>query len=434
MSTIIRMYCSVSALAFLTACGGGGVASTNSDTPASSGTFVNSPTKGIIYSASPSGLSGTTDVDGTYSYKAGDTVTFSLDLGATTITLGSTSNPSAYTSVLSLTVPNGGDPLAVAQVLETLDKSSVDGKMDVSGISLNAGAVVTAISNALKTTSVSPADIGTIASGVQAALSSAGSGTLKYGTTGVTQTIALTNLSKNPVNQSLVETKIQSINYDGSSTILDLQDKTVFTSWIIKKNGSTKYYSRLGVATSSLTFDYRAPFDATRDDRANGTYVLGNSNRDGTYTASGGDVGIFSVKTGEGGSYTQTYSNNTTGETGAISGKYLLPLALSDVKSKSYTIYKGCNNGTDNTVTINSSGIASATCKSDVEGSTWSDGPFSNTLQYKETNGTRHYIGMIRLDKKGGSGNLPSGAVGAFMNISPSNYAKQPDAISFQVN
>ena len=87
----------IAVLALLTACGGGGGGGGGGDSTVatSSGVFVNSPTKGIKYSASPSGLTGTTDENGSYSYKAGDTVTFSLDLGASTVTLGSTASPSA---------------------------------------------------------------------------------------------------------------------------------------------------------------------------------------------------------------------------------------------------------------------------------------------------------------------------------------------------
>jgi hypothetical protein len=166
-----------------------------------------------------------------------------------------------------------------------------------------------------------------------------------------------------------------------------------------------------------------------------GTYVLANSNRNGSYTTSGNDVGVFSIINGDSKSFSMTYTNTTTGETGSISGTYLLPLTLNDVKSKSFTVYGGCSTGT---VTINSSGVSSgnstATCTDDSNGATWSAGPFTNTLQYTETNGTRHYLGLTRLNKNGGVGNLPSGAVGTFMNISPSNYSKQPSAVSFKVN
>lgn len=417
---------------FLSACSGGGGGS--SDTT-SSGSFINSPTKGIKYSASPSGLSGTTDADGTYSYKSGDTVTFTLDLGASTVTLGSTSSPSAATSVLSLTVPNGGDPLAVAQVLETLDKSSVDGKMDVSSISLTAGATLTAITNALSVTTVSTANIATIANGVQTALTAAGSGTLKYGTTGVSSNDAITNLSKNQANQSLVETKVQALPYDGSSTMLDVQDKPMFTSWIIKRGATKTFYSRFGlIASAGLTYDFKFPYDATYDGRAYGTYVLANSNRNGSYTDSDNSVGVFSIKNVDTKSFSMTYTNTTNGETGAVTGTYLLPLTLNDVKSKIFTVYGGCSNGSNNTVTINSSGVASTTCTSSVSGATWTAGPYTNTLQYTEASGARHYVGLTRLNKNGGTGNLPSGAVGNLMDISSSNYSTQPSSISFGVN
>lgn len=429
---MLKKNLSLLSLAILSACGGGGGGSV---VETSTGTFVNSPTKGIKYSSSPSGLSGTTDADGSYSYKAGDVVTFSLDLGSSSVTLGSTSSPSATTSVLSLTVPNGGDALAVAQILETLDKSSIDGKMDVGGISLSSGAVVTAIINALKTASVSSADIGAIATGVQTVMTASNSGSLKYGVAGVSQTEAFSNLSKNPANQSLVETKIQNISYDGITTVLDIQDKTAFTNWIIKEGNKTSFYSRFGLlASSGLSYEFRSPYDNSQDERPNGTYVLGNSNRNGTWTGNDGSSGVFSLKTGDSKSYSMTYTNPSNNETGAITAAYLLPMSLSDILSKSFIIYGGCSNGADNTVTINNSGIASASCDSDVNGSTWAAGPFTNTLKYTETNGSRHYIGLTRLDKKGGNGNLPSGAVGAFMNISKSNYSKQPTGVGFKVN
>ena len=420
---------------FLVACGGGGSGGSSNTT--SSGSFINSPTQGIRYSASPSGLSGTTDENGTYSYISGDTVTFSLDLGASLVTLGSTSSPSASTSVLSLTVPNGGDPLAVAQILETLDKSTRDGRMNVSGISLNAGVVLTAITNALQTTSVSAVNIATIATGVQAALTAAGAGTLKYGTTGVTQNVALTNLSKNSANQSLVESKIQNSSYDGTSTLINIQDKPAFTNWISKSGSTTTFIARFGVITSAgLTYDFKAP-TPSGDSRTFGTYVLSNANKNGSYTGSAGglsDSGLFAIKSSDSTSFSITYQNNTSGETGAMTGTYLLPLTLNDIKNKSFIIYGGCSNGTDNTITISNLGVASDICNGDAKGATFVAGPFTNTLQYTETNGTKHYIGLTRLDKKGGTGNLPSGAVGAFMNISSSNYLAQPSAISFTVN
>lgn len=413
----------------------GGSTTSNADVATQTGAFINSPTKGIKYSASPSGLSGTTDAAGTYSYKAGDTITFSLDLGASTLTLGSTSNPSSSTSVLALTVPNGSDPLSVAQVLETLDKSSEDGKMDVSGIALSAGTVLTAITNAITSTSVSAANIATIATGVQTALTAANGGNLKYGNTGVAQNDALSNLSRNSANQSLLETKVQNLSYDGSSTVLNVQDKTAFTNWIIKNGSKTEFSSRLGQIASigGLTYEYKSPYDINNDASVFGTYVLANSNRTGNFTTHDGAVGTFSLKTGDTKSYSMTYTIPLKGETGAITGVYLLPLTLNDVVSKSYVLYGGCSNGTNSTVTIDSNGRQTGRCgTSDVN--TWAVGPFTNTLKYTESNGTRHYIGITRLDKKGGTGNLPSGAVGSFVDISSKNFDTQPDSVSFKVN
>ena len=425
----------IAVLALLTACGGGGGG--DSTVATSSGVFVNSPTKGIKYLASPSGLTGTTDENGTYSYKAGDTVTFSLDLGGSTVTLGSTSSPSATTSILALTVPNGGDPVAVAQVLETLDKSTADGKMDVSGITLSTGTTLTAITNALKTSSVTSTDIATIAAGVQTALTSTNAGTLKYGSTGVTQNDALTNLSKNSANQSLVETKIKNMTYDGSSTVLNMQDKPAFTNWIVKKGTVVEFTSRFGVlASSPLTYNFKSIYDRTPDYSVGGSYSLSSDSRTGTWvdSATTGSTGTFKMTAGDTKSFALVYANSATAETGSITGTYLQPVTINDVKGKSFTIYKGCSNGNDNTVTISSTGAASDTCGANVNGAVFSAGPYTNTLQFVETSGVRHYLGITRLNKGSGTGNLPTGALGTFMDISSTNYQKQNDAVSFKVN
>jgi hypothetical protein len=426
-------YKMISLLAFfLISCGGGGGSSSSASN--STGNFINSPTKGIKYTASPSGLSGTTDADGSFSYRVGDTVTFSLDLGAQTLILGSTTNPSATTSVLSLAVPNGGDPIAVAQVLETLDKSSVDGKMDVSGISLNAGAALTAIATALTSSSVSSVNIQAIATAVQAALP-AGI-TLKYGTVGVTQNNALSNLAKNPANQVLVEAKIKDMPNDGS-TLVGIQDKPAFTSWIIKNNGQTEYQNMFGniLSVGGLTYSFKAPYTSNQDWQSSGTYTLNNGNKNGAWTgANSQGVGTFETKSSDSTSYVIRYTNTTSGETGSISGTFLFPLTLNDVKSKTFTIYGNCN-GSNSTVTINSSGVSTDTCSgSSANGATWANGPYTNTLQYTETNGTRHYIGLTRLNLNGGQGNLPTDAVGTFVDISNENFKAQVRQTGFKVN
>lgn len=85
-------------------------------------------------------------------------------------------------------------------------------------------------------------------------------------------------------------------------------------------------------------------------------------------------------------------------------------------------------------MTISNTGVASDTCGSNVNGATFSAGPYTNTLKFAETNGNRHYLGITRLNKGVGAGNLPTGALGTFMDVSNTNYQKQNDAISFKVN
>lgn len=406
------------------------------------GSFINSPTKGIKYVATPSGLSGTTDENGSFSYKSGDSVSFTLDLGGASVSLGSTSSPSASTSVLSLTPPTGGDPLVVAQVLETLDKSTVDGKMDVSGITLPAGsAAITNISNALSSQSLSSANIATIATAVQSVLTTTNAGSLKNGTAGVTSSDALVNLSKNSANQALLETKIKDMSWDGSSSILNFQDKTAFTSWIVKNGSVVTTANRMGVIRSSFAYDYRSPYNSTSYMSISGTYTLSNSNRTGNWTGNGNtpESGTFEVVSSETNSFSARYQNTTSSETGSFVGTYLLPLTLNDIKSKSFTVYKGCPDGSDGTVTFNSNALVTANCGQSINGITWSAGPFTNTLQFTDASGKVHYAGLIRLNPNGGIGNLPTGAVGAMVNLyssgdSSATYKTLFETINFKVN
>ncbi|MES1983056.1 MAG: hypothetical protein V4443_11360 [Pseudomonadota bacterium] len=118
----------MTALAVLTlaACSGG-----NGNSSTLSGSFVDAPTKGLNFVASPSGLNGVTDENGTYNFRAGDTVTFSLG----NLTLGSVepTAPSAggRTQTFVLELDNG---LQVAELLQTVNHGSASA-MDVSGIS-----------------------------------------------------------------------------------------------------------------------------------------------------------------------------------------------------------------------------------------------------------------------------------------------------------
>lgn len=117
----------MSALLFsacLVSCGGGSGNGGGGKTYV--GFFYDSPTQGLSYAASPSGLTGTTDSRGAFNFRAGDRVTFAIPAGSgTSIPIGSVSPPTpasesipAIVPVMSL--PNGTQ---VAQILQTLGGS-----------------------------------------------------------------------------------------------------------------------------------------------------------------------------------------------------------------------------------------------------------------------------------------------------------------------
>jgi hypothetical protein len=143
MKKIFNAFCLVY-LFLLTSCGnggGGGSVATSIDTsPTLTGFFIDAPTKGLTYRATPSATSGTTDSEGKFNYKAGDSVSFSIPTNSGAISLGSTivSTPSGSNAVVSvLSLPNGTQ---AAQVLQTLNKGTVS-NIDVSDIILSAAEV-----------------------------------------------------------------------------------------------------------------------------------------------------------------------------------------------------------------------------------------------------------------------------------------------------
>ena len=438
MKIIFGLLFSISVV--LTGCGGeGGSGGGTKPATVLAGTFVNSPTKGIKYAAMPSGVAGTTDENGTFKYQDGDSVTFSVDLGVTTLVLGTLSKPTASNSVLSLTVPGGGDPLAIAQVLETLDRSASAGKMDVSGISLPQGPTLTKITEALRSPQVSQADIAVIASGVQATLNSSNGGVLRYGSLGVGSNQALANLSVNLVNQSLVETKIRLMSNDGRSTILNWQDKPAFTNWLVKRGSSFTAFSRFGLIKSDLTYSFRGP---STDTNLSGTYSLANSNIDGRWRDIGGTAtGVFSIISSDTNSFTVKYDCLSCQETGAITGTYLQPVLTSDLLNKSIVLSNWCESVRDSTLTIRNNGGVTDDCQSNYSGGAIqgllfpTQSPiYANTIQYLAPNGVVHLLGITSVKKGAGSGNLPSGSTGTIVDISSYNKGAPARIVSFKVN
>ena len=109
--------------------------------PTISANFISAaPVKGLQYVAWPSGLSGTTDANGTYTFKAGDAVTFTIPNG---------NSSSSAIKIATLTPPgsslNGGNVITftgsfsrgAGLFLQILNHSTNPSMMDVSGVSLD---------------------------------------------------------------------------------------------------------------------------------------------------------------------------------------------------------------------------------------------------------------------------------------------------------
>lgn len=160
--TILSVCVSMSMLV-LVSCGGGGGGGGGSATPtgSKSGVLTDAIVAGVSYTTSPSGLSGTTDANGVFTYNAGDTVQFKL--GA--LVLGDVT-ASSLISPLELANGNSNKLTNLLVILQSLD---VDGNPD-NGISIPPAAAA-AVTNALDP-SVAPAALNTAA--LQAAMSAGG--------------------------------------------------------------------------------------------------------------------------------------------------------------------------------------------------------------------------------------------------------------------
>jgi hypothetical protein len=117
---------------------GSGSSGSGSSATTYSGSFIDAPVQGLSWNASPSSLSGTTDANGTFSFKAGDTVTFALNVGSSSLVNIGSLQPAAPASgsaeLFVLSLANG---LQVSQVLQSLNHGQVDA-IDVGGLTLPA--------------------------------------------------------------------------------------------------------------------------------------------------------------------------------------------------------------------------------------------------------------------------------------------------------
>ena len=132
-TSLAKFALSVSFLGVLASCGGGGG---GSSTTTYSGQFIDAPTKGLTYTASPSGLTGTTDANGTFQFQAGDVVSFAIPTSSGAISIGvhSPPTPASSTEIAILHVSTMDNANQVAQTLQSL--GGTGSVIDVSNVTL----------------------------------------------------------------------------------------------------------------------------------------------------------------------------------------------------------------------------------------------------------------------------------------------------------
>lgn len=117
-------------------CGGGSGSTGNPVVAATtySGQFIDAPTKGLGYTTTPSGLSGTTDDNGTFKFQSGDTVSFFIPTSSGNIDIGSAKpvTPSANSEVSILHVTTMDNGRQIAQTLQSL--GGTGSTIDVSNV------------------------------------------------------------------------------------------------------------------------------------------------------------------------------------------------------------------------------------------------------------------------------------------------------------
>ena len=192
--SIATLFCIV-----LASCGGGGSSSSSSTVTSK---FIDSAVAGLTYVSSPSGLTGTTDSSGNFSWQSGDTTTFYIG-GSSGVAIASIT-PVSGSSVFVGTLPNYD---SVALILLSLDTGSSSTYMDLSGIS-DISSVKTSLETFLSSNSIDS----TILTAARTAATTLNSGiSLKNGTVPTKSTLythisssvtTLTNPTSNP-NASL---------------------------------------------------------------------------------------------------------------------------------------------------------------------------------------------------------------------------------------
>jgi hypothetical protein len=407
----------------LSACGGGGGSTSGSSTSSSSsttppapttysGNFVDSPVKGLAWSASPSMLSGTTDATGTFSFQAGDTVTFTVDLGgATALTLGSFS-PSVPTSgnaqLFVLTLANG---MQIAQVLQSLNHGTA-AAMDVSGLVLAAQDVAN----------------------LNAYIASAGTMLPSNSTDVQMLASAQTNSNAGSAGFTFVDAGGASLAVTSAALQAALAGLTTSASVDASMMNGKTVLGHIFEAHAGGGNDQEDNFSLTSFDGANGSMtsvlaVVDETNpasshfsmESNTYSISGAVLTIQIPSADTTTTATVRYidsqqalftETSTDGSVGAGNMVFLQSFAASDIAGKTLTIngwFAACA-GVPLMVTVNAGGTSyTANCQGSTttssSGTIAADASLPNVLAFTDgTSGAVHYVGLA-------AGTVQSGAV-----------------------
>lgn len=341
-----RLSGSILILFLLTSCGGGGGGANsiqNISQPLVS-VFVNSPAKGVRFSTS-SGLSGVTNANGEFNYRVGDVVEFSLELGGDKVVIGSTtfSSVQAETSVLTLT-GTGINPLAVSQVLQTLDIGTLVGKMDFTGLTLPAD-TRSNIKEALVSIAAASSRVATIASDLQS-----NGYTPKNGVNGVNTAEAIARLSTHSANQQYLKDLVTAIPED-STPLSVIFDKTYFIIEEAYNGGIIEPRYKFGTILSNGTYRFAEP-----EDSYEGSYVVSNDGKSGFWTDFQLRTGTYRTKIGDSSNYyLESFQDDNSFRT-FITGSLISNLSIDHFFNKTITVVNGCSNGVDAIYIIDSVG------------------------------------------------------------------------------
>ena len=263
------LLCMATGLAlFLSACGGGGGGSSSPSSAAlSTGNLVDAPAAGVNYTTS-SGLGGVTGIDGSFSYRAGDTVAFAV-LGVTlgqavAVPSGGVVTPLTITgedsSGATVTLSNAPNATALAQFLQTLGL--------VSG-STTGNLIMPVTNTTLKQqllTLYAGGGLHGVLSGLQVALTNAGI----TGVTVVPATTALGNMDQaiQAVASSAANSKFANSTWfasgtGGNATLellnngmvegLTTSGKAIFGNWVVNAGALTIQVSGVGGGSATGT-------------------------------------------------------------------------------------------------------------------------------------------------------------------------------------